>query len=206
MAGKELHTRWCKREILRWKCGGGDESAFSTAGAVAGAGKHELQKVAKNEEVDDQKADANPGNAAEDLEHLPGQERGGDGKGKEFAPGLFEIEADAFSQRDAGICEGDKADAAQSGVVDEGGLIKDEVDEARFGIEAEMTGEEVDLVGNVFVEQAVRAEADGEKQEGLDEFVDRDENQQPVMALAAGLSFGMGSRHETDRLLSFKGT
>jgi hypothetical protein len=40
-----------------------------------------------------------------------------------------------------------------------------------------MAGKEIDLVGDVLVEQMVRAHADGEEQKRMEEFVDRDQEQ-----------------------------
>ena len=167
---------------------------FSGFGAAADAVEDELQQIEEDQGVDGEQADANPGKAAEDFEDLQGQERGGDGEGEELAPGLFEIEADAFGEGDGGIGEGDEADAAQKGIVEERGLVEDEVDQVRLGIEAEMAGEEFDLVGDVFVEQAVSAEADGNEEQRMEELVDRNEEQPAVVALARGAGLGGGCR------------
>ena len=140
-----------------------------------------MQEIEENQRVNAEQADADPGETAEELEELPGQKRGGDGQCEVFAPGLFEIEANCFSEGDGGVSEGEEADAAQDRIVYERGLFKDEADEAGLGIEAEMAGEEFNLVGNIFMEQAVRAESDGYKEQRMEKLVGRDEKQQPVM-------------------------
>lgn len=151
---------------------------------MTGAGDDQLKEVEEYENVDGEKADANPGEAAIDFEDFPREKRSGDGKGEELAPGFFEVEADAFGEADGGVGVGDEADAAEDGIVDERGLLEDEVDQAGLGIEAEMAGESVNLVGDVFVEKAVSADADGDEQERVEELVDGDEEQPAVMALA----------------------
>src|SRR5208283_4422080 len=99
-----------------------------------------------------------PCEAVENYEDLPRQERGGDGEGEELAPGFFEIEADAFGEGNARVGEGEEADAAQHGIVEERRFVEDEIDQVRLGIEAEVAGEEFDLVGDVFVEEALSAD------------------------------------------------
>jgi hypothetical protein len=49
-----------------------------------------------------------------------------------------------------------------------------------------MVGEDADLVSDVFVEQAMGANADHDKQERMEEFVRCDEKQPPVVTSAAG--------------------
>lgn len=151
---------------------------------MAGAFEDHLQEIEEDHSVDAEQADAEPGNAAEDFEYLPGQEGGGDGKGEEFTPGFLEIEADAFCEGDAGEREGEEADAAQKWVVDEGCLYKDEVNQTRLGIEAKKVGEEFDLIGNVFVQQAMRAEADDYEEKRIEQLVDRNQEQPPVVPMA----------------------
>ena len=153
------------------------------AGTVAGAVENKQQQVDEDNNVDGEQAGADPGEAAEDFEDLKRQERGGDREGEEFAPGFLEIEADAFSEGNAGIGEGEEADAAQEGIVEERSFLEDEVDQMRLGIEAQMVGEEFDLVGDVFVEQAVSAETDGDKEQRMKEFIEGNEEQPAVVAL-----------------------
>ena len=76
-------------------------------GAAAGAVENKEQQVEEDKNVDGEQAGADPSEAAEDLEDLKRQERGGDSEGEEFAPGFLEIKADAFSEGNAGIGEGD---------------------------------------------------------------------------------------------------
>ena len=100
---------------------------------------------------------------AKDFEEFPGEERGSDSEGEELAPSLLEVKTDAFDHGDSGVGKSNEADAAQDWIVDEGGFFQKEVDQARLGIEAEMAGEEVDLVGEVFVEEAVGAYTDADE-------------------------------------------
>jgi hypothetical protein len=154
-------------------------------GAVAGTVNDDAEQIDEDEDVDGEEADANPGDVTEDLEELPGQERGGDGEGEVLAPGLFKIEADAFDHGEGGVQIREKADAAENRVVDERGFLEDKSDQARLGIEAEMAGEEVDLIGDVSVEEAMGADADGDEEKSMEEFIDRDGEQQRIAAMAA---------------------
>ena len=154
------------------------------ASPMACAFQYKLQQIDEDKNVDSEKTDTNPSKAADDLEDFQGQERGGDGEGEELAPGFFEIEADALDESDAGITVGDEADASQDGIVDERGLFEDEIDEARLRIEAKMAGQEVDLIGNILVQQSVGAEADGDKHQSMEELVNRDEKQKAVAVLS----------------------
>jgi len=158
--------------------------SLSRSHAAAPAVDDHLQQVNEDQDIDSQQADANPGETPKNLDHLQRQERRGDGQREEFAPRLLEIKANAFSERDGGVAICHKTDAPKDRVVDERGFLKDEVDEARLGIEAKVMSEQHDLVGNVFVEQAMRAHADGDKQEGMEKLVKRDKEEPAVMVLA----------------------
>lgn len=164
-------------------------------GAEAGAGENQIQQIEEDKDVDGEQADANPGDMAIDFEELPWEERSGDGESEKLAPGLFKIEADAFNQGDGGVAKGEEADAAQEGIVDERGFFKDEGDEARLGIEAQMAGEQVDFVGEVFVEQAMGADADGNEKQGVEKLVERDEEQNAIVMLAGRTRKAGASRH-----------
>ncbi|MGB6721040.1 MAG: hypothetical protein WBE72_09620 [Terracidiphilus sp.] len=131
---------------------------------------HQLDEIEEHQDVDGEQADARPGDAADDLVNLPGQKRNGDGKGEEFAPGLLKIKAQAFGNAEAGVTEGRQADAAQLRIVDQRGFLQQKIDQARLGVEAEMVGEGGEYIGEVFVEQAVRADADGDEQKRLGEL------------------------------------
>jgi len=132
-------------------------------GSVLGAGDDKIQEIEEDEEIDGEQANANPVDVAKDLEEFPRKERSSDGEGQELAPGFLKVKADAFGHGDGGVAVGDEADATQNRIVDEGGFFEDEVDQTRLGIEAEMAGEEVDLIGDVFVEEAMGADADGDE-------------------------------------------
>jgi hypothetical protein len=155
-------------------------------GAVPGAGENQIQQIDEDQDVDDEQADADPGDVAIDLEEFPGKERSRNGESEELAPGLFKIEANAFSQGDGGIAKGEESNAAQEGIVNEGGFIKDEADEARLGIEAQMAGEEVDFVGQVLVQESMGADADGDEEQSVEEFINRYEKQKAIVGLAMG--------------------
>jgi predicted GNAT family N-acyltransferase len=49
-----------------------------------------------------------------------------------------------------------------------------------------MASEEVDLVCEVFVEEAVGAYTDADEEQSVEKLIDRDEKQQAIAALAAG--------------------
>jgi hypothetical protein len=163
---------------------------------VAGASDDDAEQIDDDKDVDGEQADSNPSDMVNDLEELPGQERGGDGEGEVLSPGLFKIEADAFGHCEGGVAISEETDAAQNRVVDEGGFLEDKSDQARLRIEAEMAGKEVDLIGEVFVEEAVGAHANGDEQKSLEEFINRDGEQQRIAALAAAASSERETRHE----------
>ncbi len=165
-------------------------------GAMTGAVDDYAEQIEEDQNVDGEETDANPGDVTEDLQKLPGQEGGGNGEGEVLAPGLFKIEADAFDHGEGGVAIRKEADSAQNRVVDEGGLLEDKSDQSRFGIEAEMASEEVDLVGQVFVEEAMGAHANGDEQKSLEEFIDRDGEQQRIAALAAAAGSERKARHD----------
>jgi hypothetical protein len=48
-----------------------------------------------------------------------------------------------------------------------------------------MAGEEIDLVGDVLVEEAVRSYSDADEEQGVEEFIDRDGEQQRIATMAA---------------------
>lgn len=52
-----------------------------------------------------------------------------------------------------------------------------------------MTGEKVDFVGEVFMQEAMSAYADGDEEQRVQEFIERDEEQKTIVALAAGSGF-----------------
>jgi hypothetical protein len=168
-------------------------------GAVAAALDYQLDQIKKDKDVDGQEGDANPGEPADDLKDLPGKEGSGDGECKELAPGFFKVEADAFDEGEGGVAESNEADAAQEGIVDERGAGEDEVDQARLGIETKMAGKEIDLVGDVLVEQAVRADADQDEEQRVEKLVDRDEQQPAVVAAKPGKSFRRRAGHDCKR-------
>ncbi len=151
---------------------------------MAGAVNDKLEQIEEDQRVDGEQADADPSEAADDFEDLERQEGSGDGEGEELAPGFLEIEADAFGEGDAGIGEGDEADAAQEGIVQERGFREDEIDQVRLGIEAEIAGEEFDLVGDVFVEQSMRAETYGNQEQCIEKLVGRNEEQPTIVVMA----------------------
>lgn len=157
-------------------------------GSVPGARDNKIQQVEEDEDVDGEQANVKPRDVAVDLEEFPGKERSGDCESQELAPGFLEIKANAFDHGESSVAVGDEADSAQDGVVDERGLFEEEVDQARLGIEAEMAGEEIDLVGDVLVEEAVRSYSDADEEEGVEEFIDRDCEQQRIAAMAADTS------------------
>jgi hypothetical protein len=153
-------------------------------GASTGAVEDQIQQIEEDKNVDGEQANVNPGDVAVNFEELPRQERSSNGESEEFAPGLFKIEADAFGEGDGSIAIGEQANAAQDGIVDEGGFLKDEGDEARLGIEAQVTRKDVDFVGEIFVEKTVGADSDGDKEQGVEEFINRNDEQKAIVALA----------------------
>ena len=144
-------------------CGNCDGLLHEGFGTLTGSAEDQVQQIEEDKDIDGEQTKVNPGDVAIDFKKLPGQERSGDGESEELAPGLFKIESDAFGHGDGGIAKGEKADAAQEGIVDEGGFLKDEGDEARLGIEAQMVGEEVDFVSEILVEKTMCADADGDE-------------------------------------------
>lgn len=163
---------------------------------MARAVDDQLNQIQEDQKIDGEKTDANPGEPAEDFEDFPGQKRSSNGESKEFAPGFFEIESDAFSERDGGIGEGDEADAAQRRVVDEGSFFENEVDETRLRVEVKMIGEDAELIGHIFVEKATGADTDNDEEKGMEKFIGRDEEQPLVVVAARGMRFGGGGWHE----------
>lgn len=153
---------------------------------MAGWIEDQIEEIEENEDVDGEETDANPGDVSVDLEQFPGKKRCGDREREEFAPGFLKVEADAFNQGDGRVGKGEEADAAQEGIVDEGGFFEDEVDEPRLGIKAQIASKEVDFVGEVLVEQAMGADADGDEEQGVEKFIPCDEQQEAIVALAAG--------------------
>ena len=127
--GYDLRAPEWEAESVNLRRGSGGRP-FVRFGAEVGAVEDEPEKIDEDEDVDGEKANADPGDAAEVFEDFPGQEGGRDGESEELAPGLFEIQADPFSEGDGGIREGDQADAAQGGVVEERGFLEEKVDEA----------------------------------------------------------------------------
>ena len=99
------------------------------------------------------------------------------------SPLLFEIEADTFDEGDGAVTEGDKADAAQQWIVNTRSFIEDDIDQVRFGIEAQVTGKEIELVGNVLMQQMTRTKANGEEKGSVKEFIERKEKQKAIMIL-----------------------
>ena len=160
----------------------------------------QLEEVEEDQEIGCEQADADGGEPAEDFEDLPGQERGGDGEGHVFGPDLLKVEADSFDHAYGGVAEGDQSDAAQERVVEEFGLVEEEVDQARFGVEAQVVDEGGEFVANVFVEQMARAQADEGDEQRLEELVDRDEHE-PIVMVAALCREGGDSKWGADHYL-----
>lgn len=153
----------------------------------------DTRKVNENSDVNGKEGDADFRDAVQQLADLPGQERRGDDEGEIFAPDLFEIEADGFKDAEAGVTEGGEADAAQHGVVDELGLVKEEVDEAGLGVEAQVDDEGGNGIAYVLADEMQRSEADQRDDERAEELVSGDEQQADVVVSMAG--FGGGSGH-----------
>jgi len=124
----------------------------------------ELEQVEEYQYIDSQQAGANPGESAQDFNDLPGKKRGGDRQGEVLSPGFFEVESEAFSHGQAAIAKRRQADAAQQRIVEQGCFFKDEIDEARLGVEAKMFGEVEDPIDDVLMDKAASADADGEEQ------------------------------------------
>ena len=174
-------------------------SLIPCRGPVAGTTEDQAQKIKKDQNVDGEQADADPRDAAEDFEDLPGKKRGGNGQSEELAPGLLEVETDAFHQSDRGVAESDETDAFEHRPIDDRSFPEDEDDQPRLGIETQMAGKDVDLVSDVFVEQVVRAHADGKEQQRVEKFIDRDEEQHTVAALRFGANWERESGHGVSR-------
>lgn len=49
-----------------------------------------------------------------------------------------------------------------------------------------MAGEQVDLIGDVLVQQAMRANTDGEEEERMKKLINRDQKQKAVAVLTTG--------------------
>ena len=137
----------------------------------------QLEEIEEDQQVGCEEADADEGEAAEDFEDLPGEEGGGDGEGHVLGPDLFKIESDALDHADGGVAEGDQADAAQEGSLSSSSFVEDEVDQAGFGIEAEVVGEGSEFVADILMEQVARAKPDGDKKKRLEELVGGNEHE-----------------------------
>ena len=113
-------------------------------------------QIDKYNNVDEEDAYPHPGEAMHEFANLDGQKRCGDGEGEIFGPCLFKVEANAFHDADSGITEGTETDAAQGGIVEERGLVEDEVDEAAFRIEAEVRDDAREDVAYIFSDEVQR--------------------------------------------------
>jgi len=102
---------------------------------------------------------------------------------------------DGFQDSQRGIEEGREADALQNRIVEQLGLIEDEVDQARLGIHLQDAHEMPDHVVDIFVKQVQRAHADGKKQQSQKQLVTRYQNQPGAMAVGFRDEMGGRVRH-----------
>ena len=59
-----------------------------------------------------------------------------------------------------------------------------------------MTGEEFNLVGQIFVKEAMRADADGKEQEGVEKLIASNKKKEAIVALACGAGKETGTGHD----------
>lgn len=154
-----------------------------------------LQQVDQDQGVEGEQAGAGPGGAEVEVNGLEGQERGGEQDGEVLGPGFFEVEADALDQLQRGISKDHGADAAEHGLVKDGGLLQDEVDEVGLRVEAE-DGEELgEEVVDVDVDEMQGPDAQGDEERGLEQLEDGDQHQELVVADADHGGWHGGSVH-----------
>ena len=104
------------------------------------------------------------------LIDLPGQEGCGDSQGEVLGPGLFQIQADSLNQVEAGVNEEDLNEPLQEPFIEDGGLDQEEVDELRLGVEAQVVGQLLQHIVNVFMQQVKGPDAHGKKEQGLSQL------------------------------------
>ncbi len=116
------------------------------------------------------------------------KEGGRNNSGEVFRPRLLEQEADAFKDPERRVEEDEEAESAQEMVIDQGCFIKKKADKAAFRVAMQGVNNIHQDVGNVLMNQFQGADADSDKQDGLQEFV-RSNQFQPAIA-----QFVMSSR------------
>lgn len=102
---------------------------FTGFGAVAGTVDDQARQINKYKDIDGEQTDANPRDAADDLEDFPRQKGSGDGEREEFAPRLFQIKADALGEGYCCVAESRQGDLMERALVNERGFLKEEIDQ-----------------------------------------------------------------------------
>lgn len=153
------------------------------------------QQIDKDEHVGDQKADAREREAAKDLVNLERQEGCGDDSRKVLAPSLLKIKADALEDPNAGVAESGEADTAQHGIVEQGGAVEKEINDAAFRVEAEIAGDLGQNITDVFAHKLHRAHAQSDEEEGLEQLVNRDQDESSVVLSLFLRDLQRGPRH-----------
>ena len=96
--GSKLATNW--RGLAAKFTGRESRGRIIFYGIWCGGGPvdDQARQINKYKDIDSEQTDANPRDAADDLEDFPRQKGSGDGESEKFAPRLFQIKADALGE------------------------------------------------------------------------------------------------------------
>lgn len=143
---------------------------------------HHLGEVDQHQHIHDEDCHLGHREPPQDLHDLDGQKRRGNDQGEVFTPRFLEIQADPFEDADGSVAKRAETNPPEKRIIEQRSAFEHKIHESGFGVEPQVMRHLHQDIIDVFVQKAKGSHSDGDKEQRLQQLVNRDEYEALIVA------------------------